>query len=213
MDKTKIEKLSLIVATLITYISQKVISAWTNELKVARNIEIDNVAFTSLIFESVIFGHYYVGQKFKGFMNKDDAMVFLGALDEKVIFLLSVLLESEEENMDAHEEKISRVYKELSHAQHEALASFRGSILELFKEGGLRRIFNDNNYKIKFINHSIVSSVKLKIAKMLSGGNPEFQYANDIFLDNKVLFVVADNLYKEFSGLDYNQLIHEAETV
>jgi len=213
MDKTKIEKFSLIVATLVTNISQKVISAWVSELKVLRNIEINSSAFTCLIIESVIFGHYYVGQKFKGFMNKDDAPVFLSTLNDKMIFMMGVLLESEEKNTDSHEEKIRRVYQELLPERHEALASYRGSILELFKEGGLRRIFNDNDYKIKFINHSIVSSIKMKIAKMLSGSNPDFKYANDIFLDNKVLFVLADSLYKEFSGLDYNQLVHEAEIV
>ena len=71
MEKEKIKTLALKVATLIGDISQQNVSSWRNELTVLKNIEIHPSATGALLLEASMFGHHYVGEKFKQNMNKE----------------------------------------------------------------------------------------------------------------------------------------------
>ena len=213
MKKETIEKLALTVATLVVDASQRTISSWTNELKVLRNIQIDRSAFAMLLLESVAFGHYYVGEKFKGYMNESERKIFADELNKKMIFMLALMLDSKdkEKNSEAHEAIIKEMYNKTVPDNHKALANYKGNtIIDLFKET-LRQIFNSNDFKIKFFENTFKNRLKLKIGGTLSSSNTSSKFKDDIFLDNKVLYVIPDTLFAEFSAMNYEQLNRDAE--
>ena len=51
----------------------------------------------------------------------------------------------------------------------------------------------------------------MKVAGILSGDGSNNKYANDVFLDEKIIQILANSLFTEFSSLDYNELSKQAE--
>ncbi len=206
------DKLALIVAILIGDISQKVISKWKGELEIVKNVKIHPSAYGTLLLEAAIFGHYYVGEKIKQHMNKEEKEIFSDALNKHIILIVSLLLdhENKKKNFEGHEKMIRELYEKFAPGKHNALANYQGdNILELFREA-LRQTFNGaDNFKLKFINNSFKNRVLLKIVGAFIGSKSK--HTEDIFLDEKIIYTLADSLFYEFSKLDYNELSKEAE--
>lgn len=214
MEKEQLEKLALTVATLVADISQKVVSSWKNELKVLKNIEVHPSGYGTLLLEASMFGHYYVGEKFKQNMSKDDQKIFSNELDDKMVLMVSLLLDHKDKDKDfeAHKKMIREMYEKFAPEAHKQLAEYRGnSIHDVFKVR-LRQTFNNtDDFKMKFFENSFKNRLRLKFAGLLSGDGSSNKYANDTFLDEKIIYLLADSLFAEFSTLDYNELSKQAE--
>lgn len=211
MEKENIEKLALTVATLVGDISQKVASSWKSELEVVKNIKIHPSAYGVLLFEAAIFGHYYVGEKFKQHMNKEEKEIFSKALNDHMVMIVSLLLDHEdkEKDFEGHKKMIRKMYENFAPGKHNALANYKGdNILELFRVA-LRQTFNDtDDFKLKFTNNSFKNRILLKVAGAFIGSDSK--YAGDVVFDEKIIFTLADSLFSEFSKLDYNELSKNA---
>ena len=214
MEKETVEKLALIVATLVADISQKVVSSWKNELKVLKNIEVHPSAYGSLLLESAIFGHYYVGEKFKQHMSTEDQIIFTKELNNQMVSMVALLLDHKDKDKDLekHKKNMREMYENFAPETHKMFAEYKGeSILYLFKLK-LRQTFNDTDvFKIKFFENSFKNRIMMKVARVLSGDGSKNKYANDDFLDEKIIYILADSLFTEFSAIDYNQLSKEVE--
>ncbi|MFA5778438.1 MAG: hypothetical protein WC870_03070 [Candidatus Paceibacterota bacterium] len=212
MKKENIEKLALTVATLIADISQKVVSSWKNELKVLKNIEIHPSAYGTLLLESAIFGHYYVGEKFKQHMEKNEQKIFSNELNDKMVLVVSLLLDHKDKEKDfaKHKEMIKEMYENFAPSTHKFLEGYKGnSILDVFRIK-LRQTFNDNrSFGIRFFENTLKNKIMIKWADYISGSKEKNEELNGIFLDETVINILANSLFSEFSTLDYNQLCKE----
>lgn len=209
MKKDNTERLALTVATLIADISQKVVSSWKNELKVLKNIDIHPSAYGTLLLESAIFGHYYVGEKFKQHMCKDDQKIFSDELNNHMVLTVSLLLDHKDKDADfeKHKKMIREMYENFAPEAHRQLSDYKGdSILDVFKLR-LRQTFNEtDDFKVKFFANTLKNRMMMKFARILSGNSADNKYASDDFLDETIIYILAGSLFSEFSALDYNQL-------
>jgi hypothetical protein len=208
MEKEQINKLAITTATLIADISQKKVMAWKSELEVLKNISIHPSAFGTLLLEASIFGHYYVGEKFKKHItNKEDKKLFSDELNDKMIFAVSLILESNKskDNYNEHKKEIKETYEHFAPTEHESYSTYKGdNITELFRER-LRQTFNNcDKFKIMFFENNLKTRIMMKVAGIISGSDDK--YSSHSFLDNKIIYNLADNLFSEFALLDYNQL-------
>ena len=210
MDQERCRKLSIIVAARLVDSSHKTISSWADNLEILYKVDLPVMVRTSLLLDSVIFGHYCMLMKIKGRLDPSSVGLFENVLSEKIVWMLSMLLKDKGSTGGDPEEEMRGIYQELMPDKHKALGSFKnGSILELFREGGLRRTLNEGNYNVKFIENTLLSRIRLKVARFLGGSNDPC--AGVVFLDNKILFEMADTLFRNFSEVDVSQLIKEAD--
>jgi hypothetical protein len=215
MEKDRIGKLALATATTIVAISSESISSWIDEIKVQKNIDIHGAAHGGLILDSVIFGHYYIGEKIKRHMNEDDSRIFEAMLKEKVIFMISFALKSDDKTRDAntHNETIRKLYDEFMPEKHEALVRYKGgTILDLLK-AGFWRTFNENDFGVKFFRNTLMGKLVMKFCLFVIMGTGGSQLAKDTFVDGKVLDMLADTIFARFSSCNYDQLNHDAEVL
>jgi hypothetical protein len=214
MKKENLEKLALITATNIADISQDTVSSWKSELKVLKNVEVHPSAYAALLLESSIFGHYYVGEKFKEHMNENDQNIFSEELHNKVIFMLSMLIESKdvEKNSKTHEDMTRKMYETFAPEKRKFLSECKGnSILDVFRLG-LRQTFNGcDDFKIKFFENTLGNRMRMKFAKLLTNKDTVNKFADDEFLDEQIFYTLADSLFSKFSALNFKQLSKDAE--
>lgn len=214
MEKENIKTLALTVATLVGDISQKVVSSWRGELKVLKNVEVHPSAYGTLLLEASMFGHYYVGEKFKQSMNKEDQKIFSDALNDQMILVVSLLLDhkDKEKDFEKHKKMIREMYENFAPVAHLKLSEYKGnSILDMFQIR-LRQTFNSTDeFKIRFFENTFKNRFMMKVAGILSGTGSNSKYANDVFLDEKIIYILANQLFAEFSKLDYNELSKEIE--
>lgn len=209
-EKEKIEKLALTVATLVGDISQKIVSSWKNELNVLKNVDIHPSAYGTLLLEAAMFGHYYVGEKFKQNMNKEEQKIFSDALNDHMILITSLLLDHQdkEKNFDGHKKMIRNMYENFAPDLHQKLSEYKGSSILDVLEARLRRIFNaTDEFKIRFFENTLKNRVMLKIADLLSGDGSNNKYTNNTFLDEKIIDILANSLFAELSQLDYHHVL------
>jgi len=211
MEKEKLDKIALITATYITDISSKTAMSWFNEIKTLKNIPIDNLAVSSLILESATFGHYYFREKIKGYLNSNDANIFADILTEKIILMLTTIFNAniESNNFTEEKNKIKEMYFDFFPDRFNSYKNYNfkdnETIVSLFKEF-LRQVFNSNEFNIKFIESKAKNSFKFIIAKHLSQND-------NIFLDNKVIYTLADSIFTELSAISYEQLNEDTSIV
>lgn len=216
MENENIKTLALTVATLVGDISQKVVSSWRNELKVLKNVDVHPSAYGTLLLEASIFGHYYVGEKFKQNMNKEDQKIFSDALNEQMVLIVSLLLDhkDKEKDFEGHKKMIREMYENFAPDAHQKLSEYKGnSILDILQIR-LRQTFNaTDEFKIRFFENTFKNRFMMKVAGILSGDGSNNKYANDVFLDEKIIHILANSLFTEFSKLDYNELSKEVEAI
>lgn len=210
MEQNSIITLAATCAALVGDIVQTSVSSWRAELKVLKNVEVHPSIFATLLLEATIFGHYYIQEKFRQYINKDDYDSFSYALNEQVIYISSLLFEhkDKEEDFEGHKKMIREMYELFAPAVHQQLSQYKGnSILDILQVN-LKRIFNTSDYStVRFFENTILNQLRMKIAALLtSDDGANNKYVNDIFLDEKIVNTLAQTLLLEFSKLDYHEL-------
>jgi hypothetical protein len=163
---------------------------WKVEFEAVTNYQIPQAAVDVMAIESIYFAIHYLRQRSKGIFSPQEEQFFNKKVIETIIFALSNLyFESpdKEKNPGKHKKYIEELFSSYFEKRLAAYSIYKGNIGELFKEY-IRLVFNDNDYKIKFVESTFRNRLRLKTAGILDALNGgKSKYAQDTFLDNKIL--------------------------
>jgi|GEM_PF-2828971 len=204
-NKEKLDDLATKVAAEILALTASVNDKLHAELLSATNIPTHAGQHNYVWLEIAYFGSYLLRQKVTNSMSKQEQNIFDPLLKERFLFYVTnVAFESKGEGAESLRLMIGSTYD----ARLKEYAEYRGDVSTLFKEE-LKNAFNSQSQgKIKFVDKSFKTKLKLKVAFFLAalGGNKEFleQHGDEIFLPDSVLTSTAATVNKMFRETELN---------
>ena len=202
-DKEKLEELATKVAAKVVAITANINDKLHAEFLAATNIPIHPGVHNYVWLEIAYFGSYLLHQKVTNSMSKDEQIIFASTLRERFIFLVTTIVFPTE----GEEDKSLKNYIESTYdTKLKKYSEFRGDISELFKNE-LKDTFNSqSDGKIKFVDKSFKTKIKLKAAFFLAslGNNKEFfeKHGDEFFFPDSILSSTVSVVTKMFRGAE-----------
>lgn len=197
--KEKLEELATSAAAEAVAATAAVNDKLHAEFSKATNVSVDAGTHNHVWLEIAYFGLYLLYKKVSTEMTDEEKKVFKKYLKENFLnYVINIVYQAKGEEAVS----LKKYVRENYDARFNLYLNYRGDVSTLFKEQ-LRNTFNGQEKgEIKFIDNSLTTKLKLKLAFLLGGKEFLEEHKGEVYLSEDILNLTAKNIMQVFQEIN-----------